>query len=692
MQRLGAVLATALLAAGLGASVLARPAEAQIAFAPCGDSNDFACGHLTVPIDPTGALPGTLTLAIRRHRATVEGSRSAVLALAGGPGQSAIPFAEDFSEILGRIASTRDLIVYDQRGTGLSHPLSCHAYEQGSHFHALGPFIEACASQLGPTRNLFSTSDTVADIEAIRVAGGYDKLVLFGTSYGTRVAEDYAQAYPSHVEALILDSVVTPDGPDPLGRPTFAAIPRVLHQLCEFRDCTHITTDPVGDLTRLLRRMRGGFVPGRVIDDRGHPHKLEIGPNDLLGLLVEGDLEPILRSEFIAAAHSASYGDTAALARLLNRAESAPEDEGEGIDSPLYLATTCEDQLFGWTRTAAPAARLAQVRDQLKRLPAAAFAPFTAANGLAFSDVGACAYWPYATPAPALDDAPLPDVPTMILSGADDLRTPTANAQAVAAQIPGSHLLVVPNDGHAVLGTEPTACAKRGLEAMFAGKTIKPCRAAAPVPILRPTPLAPAHLSEVPPARGYRGRTGETLRAVRLTLGDLSRQLVLQLAVQLSSGQSSASALGALRSGGLRAGWAQESRRGLSFHRYSYVPGVTISGTVRSESLTLHIGGSAAAHGILHLGARHALIGTLGGRHVRLASTPTATAARGARSPTGSPAQPGAVIAKRLAQLWAPLSGTLRFASIDPLELQVLLSDGRYCRNRCANERDNWRW
>ena len=40
------------------------------------------------------------------------------------------------------------------------------------------------------------------------VAGGYEKLVLWGTSYGTKVAEEYAQEYPQHVEALILDSVV----------------------------------------------------------------------------------------------------------------------------------------------------------------------------------------------------------------------------------------------------------------------------------------------------------------------------------------------------------------------------------------------------------------------------------------------------------------------------------------------------
>src|ERR1700735_471597 len=116
--------------------MLAAPsAQAQIAFAPCKDSNNFACGHLTVPLDPTGATPGTITLALRRHRAPVGEARSAIIALAGGPGQPAFPFAETFAELLGPIAATRDLIVFDQRGIGLSDPLSCHAFEVPGLFH-----------------------------------------------------------------------------------------------------------------------------------------------------------------------------------------------------------------------------------------------------------------------------------------------------------------------------------------------------------------------------------------------------------------------------------------------------------------------------------------------------------------------------------------------------------------------------
>jgi pimeloyl-ACP methyl ester carboxylesterase len=609
-----------ILAVGLCVAASTAAAQAQIAWAPCGDSNDFACGHLTVPLDPSGGTPGTITLAIRRHRAPVGEAKDAIVALAGGPGQSAIPFTEQFARVLGPIADTRDLIVFDQRGIGLSGPLSCHRFELDANTPP-GPTIAECAAQLGPTRSFYATADTVADIEALRVAGGYEKLVLYGTSYGTKVAEDYAQAYPSHVEALVLDSVVPPNGPEPLNRATLAAVPRILHQLCAARACARITPNPVGDLARLVRRLARGGLRGRVIDGRGIAHTVRISSDGLLATLIEGDLEPILRSEFPAAVRSAVSGDIAPLARLEARAESGEASEAESpsesFDNPLYYATSCEDEPFPWNRAAGPATRLAEAKARIAALPASQLAPFTAANVLDLSDVPACAFWPYTTPAPTPSTAPLPSVPTLILSGADDLRTPTSGAREVAAQIPGSHLLVVPDTGHSVLSSDPTHCASDALQALFAGKPIKPCAATSPPPILRLTPLAPRSLADLAPAPGSHGLPGRTLQAVVLTLGDFDRQLALQLVKQLESGGLGGSL--SLRTGGLLAGWAGLAGATLTFDRYSYVPGVTVSGKLTSRASELRIGGAAAAHGTLRLGPHEQLDGVLDGKRVQTA-------------------------------------------------------------------------
>ncbi len=648
-------LAVAFLAAPLAATCVAAgalPASAgaqgvgAIPFVPCKESNELACAHLTVPLDPSGTVPGTITLAIRRRLAPVGEAHSAVIALAGGPGQSAIPFAETFTELLGPILDTRDLIVFDQRGTGYSHPLACHGFEQPGIYRSGGQLIKSCAEQIGPERAFYTSLDSVADIEALRKALGYEKLVLWGTSYGTKVAEEYAQEYPSHVEALVLDSVVPPTGPDPLDRTTFEAIPRILRQLCADGQCAQITSNPVADLARLVKRMSGGVVSGRYVGPHGHPHPVAVSANELLDILLAGDFDPILRAEFPAAVRAAAGGDNAPLARLLVHAFSGESEEGEGIDTPLFYTTTCEEENFPWSRGASPGERLAQAKAQIATLATSAFAPFTATNVLDFDELRACAYWPSATPAPPAVTEAMPDVPTLILSGADDLRTPTANARAVAAQIPDAHLLVVPNTGHAVLEDEPTSCARKALQAMFTGGVgvrvggapIKPCRPGPPTsPLLTPTPLAPAQLAEVAPAHGYHGRAGRTLQAVALTLADFDRQLTIQL---LAAGSSAN--LTSLSSGGLRAGWARLSKGGMSFHGYSYVPGVSISGTVKSEKVTLRVGGASAAHGTLRLGPHKALVGELGGQHVSTGTSPTATAAI-----VGSDAQTSTLFALR---------------------------------------------
>ena len=192
---------------------------------------------------------------------------------------------------------------------------------------------------------------------------------------------------------------------------------------------------------------------------------------------------------------------------------------------------------------------------------------------------------------------------------------------------------MVPNTGHAVLEDEPTPCARKALQAMFGGGAgvpvggapIKPCPAGPLTsPLLTPTPLAPARLADVAPAHGYHGRAGRTLQAVALTIADFDRQVTIAL---LAAGRQSAS-LTSLSSGGLRAGWAVLSKNGISFHDYSYVRGVTVSGTVKAEKSTLRIGGRAAAHGTLRLGRHRALVGELGGGRVHLnPASPTATAA-----------------------------------------------------------------
>jgi pimeloyl-ACP methyl ester carboxylesterase len=618
-----------LLAAAVALLLCQAQARAQIYWTPCGNTNDFACGHLTVPLDPGAIGSGKdITLAMRRHLAPVGEAKDAVIALAGGPGQAAIPFVEEFDRLLGPIVATRDLIVLDQRGTGLSRSLSCAAFERLAGRDPSQQAIGICGDQLGGARAFYTTADTVADIEAIRRAGGYEKLVLYGTSYGTKVAERYAQTYPSHVEALVLDSVVVPNGPDPLARRSFAAIRRILRTLCAERACARVTHDPIGDLSRLVATI-GHDGPLRIeeVGEEGELEAASVSTEDLLDVLYAGDFNPFLRAELPAAIRSADEGDEAALARMLHRARGGeggePENLAEGFDAPLFYATTCEEEPFPWSRGASPTARTQEALAYVRSLPAATFAPFRGVDALDSGPIRSCASWPFSTPAPEIDESPLPAVPTLIFSGEADVRTPTANARQVAQEIPGAQLLVVPHTGHSVLGAALGGCPRRALQAFFAGRRIAPCRGANAPPGPHVFPLAPRRLRALEPAPDNHGLAGRALAAAILTLEDFERQSELQFVTQL--GDRAFLGLFELRVGGLRGGWAQLDEKRLTLHRYTYVPGVPLSGKLTDHGGLLHLGGASTIHGTLRLDRRHRLLGTLGGVHVATArpvSTP----------------------------------------------------------------------
>lgn len=624
-----------LLAAPLLAGALAC-GQASIAkalsFAPCPHAPGFQCTTMTVPVVRAQPQLGTITLHIERKLAGPTPSKDAVLALAGGPGQPALPLAADLASTMAPALGERDLIVFDQRGTGESGALHCSALT--SSLQKLSEIVERCGQQLGPARSGYASSESVADMEAIREALGYEKLVLYGTSYGTKVALQYAAAHPTRVESMVLDSVVPQGGVEPFYIPTMKALRPVLSELCSRRACAGITADPLRDLAHLAARMRRDPLRGRVYDGAGRRHSSSMGETGLLEVLLAGDLNPALRAMMPAAVRSALRGDPAPLLRLgllsrglvPNRPGRPPTpNPAQEIDTPLLLDTSCEDTPFPWSRSSPPATRLTEAERALAAIPPSAFYPFDAHTAANAGLLGACAYWSYSTAAPT-PAGPLPDVPTLILSGAQDLRTPTSGARALQAQIPGSQLLVVPYTGHSVLGSDFSGCAKIALEAFFEGAQVLPC---GPIPdFFSPTPPTPRKLAQVRGIRGLPQRAGRTLRAVLDTMIDLDRQVIgatLQAEQKLPSGSSF---------GGLRGGYARITSSSLRLHRFSFVQGVTLSGTfpVRKGEVggaAVHVGGFAAARGSVRIGAGSNISGVLGGRHFKLGAKSASAASAG---------------------------------------------------------------
>ena len=194
-----------------------------------------------------------------------------------------------------------------------------------------------CANRIGPRRAFYTTADTVLDIDALRQALGADKIALMGISYGTHVALQYARAFPEHVDRLILDSIVGPDGPDAFLLDTYRNLPRVLAEQCAHGACRNATKDPVADVGALVRRINAsGPLRGDYYDaqrhagaPRGTPR-----PTSCSFLLIAGDLNPFLQAALPAAISAARRGDTAPLMRLRRIGQGGPTRAGGPLGRP----------------------------------------------------------------------------------------------------------------------------------------------------------------------------------------------------------------------------------------------------------------------------------------------------------------------------------------------------------------------
>jgi proline iminopeptidase len=123
-----------------------------------------------------------------------------VIAVNGGPGLSHIYMIQN--DVWNRLAQGRQVIFYDQRGTGDSKHLRDGAAQ--------------------------SFDVQVADLEAVRAHFGFEKVDMVGDSYGGFLSMAYAAAHPEHVRKLILS-----DSPPPAFKDMVHLLPDVFPDIEE---------------------------------------------------------------------------------------------------------------------------------------------------------------------------------------------------------------------------------------------------------------------------------------------------------------------------------------------------------------------------------------------------------------------------------------------------------------------------
>jgi pimeloyl-ACP methyl ester carboxylesterase len=408
---------------------------------PCDNAKGFTCSTLTVALDHSGQTPGDLRLPVAVAD-NADAPKGVLVALTGGPGQGGVAFVPRQRARMRSLLRDYRLVMLDQRGTG-EGALRCPALQRavGTSDLTVPPpgTVEACARTLGPNRRYYSTADTVADLEALRVALGAEKLTLDGVSYGTFVAARYAMAHPDRVAKLVLDSVVPAAGLDTLEVEGMSETARVLRAVCRAQSCPG---DPAADLAAVVRR----YDNGPELDDT--LVAMSVGAPNFPGVL--------------AALREARAGQPAHLRRIVRVVRRAQRAPAQVLSQGLHAATLCADARPPWGGSAAPlAGREAALRAAAAKTDPAPYDRATV-TGNGFAQL--CLRWPPTPAPPAPKSADLPPVPTLLLAGDRDLSTPLPWAREQAAQTPNGRLVVVKGAGHSVQSRAPGGKGRRAVE------------------------------------------------------------------------------------------------------------------------------------------------------------------------------------------------------------------------------------
>ena len=411
------------------------------------------CGVLTVPENP--AKPGgrQIPLAFARVPAISQRKKpDPLFVIAGGPGMAATTFYAMTSPLFTRIRRDRDIVLVDQRGTGGSNALNCQSDEQTNSEEsndAIAAEARRCLEQLGAKADVsqYTTSLAVEDLDHVRQALGYDRINLYGVSYGTRVAQHYLRRFPQHTRTIVLDGVVPPEvtlGAD-MAIDAEASLTRILGRCAREVECKKGFGDPEQDYHDLWQWLQARPAPVAVADPAtGKPTHFEF---------TRFHLATVLRLSVYSAE------PTALLPLLLHETHESKDFSPLAAQFLLLSRTYSDVVAIGMNNTVSCTEDLAfyNPKDTDRVKLESTFLGTAQLDGL----LAICKVWPRGPIDPDFH-APLhSDVPTLLLSGSDDPVTPPAYAEQARRGLTHSLSVVLQDFGH---GQIAAPCVDRVME------------------------------------------------------------------------------------------------------------------------------------------------------------------------------------------------------------------------------------
>jgi pimeloyl-ACP methyl ester carboxylesterase len=404
------------------------------------------CGELRVKENPADASSSDISVAILRLPAISPVSDADPLFLIqGGPGGSSIDMANQIHGFFADVRKNRDLVFVDQRGTGKSNPLHCEqlAPDDSKLTEAIQTekqlaLIKNCAEKYQANSAFYTTIYAVQDLEAVRVALGYGKINLWGGSYGTRVALEYARRYPEQTRSIILDGVapVSIALPKYFARDAMAALTAINDECLAQTDCAVLFGNLVKKAETVLQRLIALQDKGESLQvNYEHPRNqlaesLNLTPRTFSSLLFlslySRDLT-VLLPRAISYAEQEDYRLLAALSAL-----SSEQSTSMNIAEGMRYSVICSED---WS--------LVSAQDIARAKPFLGFSFVKEMQAV-------CDHWPKAELPAEYWRPVISNVPALLLSGKHDPVTPDAWAQAVAEHLPNATLLSAPGGNHSI--------------------------------------------------------------------------------------------------------------------------------------------------------------------------------------------------------------------------------------------------
>jgi pimeloyl-ACP methyl ester carboxylesterase len=368
--------------------------------------------------------------------------------MAGGPGAASTDAAGFYAKEGKEYRRHRDVVLVDQRGTGNSNPLTAVPKTRSpqDYLSEMYPveYVKTMRQTLEQRADLtqYTTSIAMDDLDDVRAWLGYDRINLFGLSYGTRAVLVYMRQHPDRVRSAILMGVAPTYLKMPLyhARAAKRAMDLLLEECAGDAACHQAFPQIQHDWEEVLERL--GREPARVEyspPDKSATVSVEI-QRDIFAEKLRNRMysrDSARRIPFTI--HQAAQGD---FAPFLKEAIPADRSVPDFIADGLYLCVTCaEDVPFIHQDEAAKAN---------------AGNPF--GNYRVVQQTRACSIWPRGKIPDGYHEPVSSNVPVLIFSGYMDPVTPPERGEEVASHLPNSRHVIIPHGAHGIEGLTNVEC------------------------------------------------------------------------------------------------------------------------------------------------------------------------------------------------------------------------------------------